>query len=101
MLRELGRVTRRGARILATSRAPGTFHGQHRRYWNDKLARGAELGAVRLVLDFKGTNKRALAWYWIAPSALMELAWKNGWRVAEVFGDGRADEGYSVVMEKR
>jgi hypothetical protein len=31
----------------------------------------------------------------------MELAWKNGWRVAEVFGDGRADEGYSVVMEKR
>lgn len=100
MLRELKRVTTRNARILATSRAPGTFNPKHRAYWNRKLKRGQEFGVVRLQLKY-GKKVKQVDWFWIAPSDLMELAWKNGWRLAQVFGDGRAEEGYSVVLEKK
>lgn len=100
MLREFKRVTRADARILATTRAPGIFNPKHRAYWGQRLQRGQEFGAIRLTLKF-GATVQAIEWFWIAPSDLMELAWRNGWRVAEIFGDGRADEGYAVVMEKR
>lgn len=101
LLRQLTRVTRPGARILATTRAPGMFAPQHRAYWARRLAQGHEFGVVRLTLDFQGKNAKQVDWFWIAPSALMLLAWENGWRVDAVFGDGRADEGYAVVMKRR
>ncbi len=100
MLRELSRVTNKHARILATTRAPGTFNPKHRAYWEQRLRRGQEFGAIRLTLKF-GASEKEIDWFWIAPSALFELAWHCRWRVAEIFGDGRADEGYAVVMEKR
>ena len=99
MLRELARVTKKDARILATSRAPGTVNPKHRAYWNRRLKRGQEFGVVRLELRF-GTKRKEIDWYWIAPSALLELAWRSGWRVAEIFADGNADNGYSVVLIK-
>ncbi|HZQ05015.1 MAG TPA: class I SAM-dependent methyltransferase, partial [Anaerolineae bacterium] len=101
LLRELARVTKSKARILATTRAPGTFRSQHQAYWNQRLERGKEFGVIRLRLDFRGKSTREIDWFFIAPSALIELAWETGWRVVGVFGDGRADEGYSVVIEKR
>ncbi len=100
MLRELIRVTNKRGRILATSRAPGTFNPKHRAYWEQRLRRGQEFGAIRLKLKF-GASEQELDWFWIAPSALMELAWHCGWRIAEIFGDGNADSGYAVMMEKR
>lgn len=101
LLRELARVTKSNARILTTTRAPGTFRKQHRDYWNQKLARGQEFGVVQLRLDFNAKHAKTIQWFWISPQALMELAWENGWRVAELFGDGRAEEGYGAVLEKR
>lgn len=100
LLRELARVTRRGARVLATTRAPGTFTLKHRAYWLRQLERGDEPGVAHLLLDFMG-KRRQIAWYWIAPFDLMRLAWTNGWRVEHVIGDGRAEAGYAVVLEKR
>lgn len=100
MLRELWRVTNARGRILATTRAPGTLKRKHREYWQSRLARGLEFGVIRLRLEFEA-SVREVDWYWIAPSALLELACKTGWRVAEIFGDGNADNGYAVVMEKK
>lgn len=100
MLRELARVTNKHARILATTRAPGTFNPKHRAYWEQRLRRGQEFGAIRLKLKF-GASEKEIDWFWIAPSALLELAWHCGWRVAEMFGDGNADDGYGVVLQKR
>lgn len=99
LLRELARVTKSGARILTTTRAPATFRRQHRDYWNRRLERGQEFGAVELRLDFNGANAKTIRWYWVSPQALMELAWETGWRVTEIFGDGRAEEGYGAVLE--
>lgn len=101
LLRDLSRVTKPGARILTTTRAPATFRKQHRSYWNRKLERGQEFGVVELRLDFNGANGKTIRWFWISPQALMELAWETGWRVIEVFGDGRAEEGYGAVLESR
>lgn len=101
LLRELARVTKARARILTTTRAPATFRKQHRDYWNQKLARGEEFGVVTLRLDFNGANAKTIQWYWISPQALLELAWETGWRVIEVIGDGRAEEGYGAVLEKQ
>lgn len=100
MLRELRRVTNAEARILATTRAPGTINRKHREYWHRRLARGQEFGVIRLRLEF-GSSAREIEWYWIAPSALVEVAWDTGWRVAEIFGQRAADDGYAVVMVKR
>lgn len=100
MLKELWRITSAKARLLATTRAPGMFADKHRAYWERKLERGEPIGVVRMRLDF-GQNKKWVSLYLIAPSDLMQLAWSVGWRVAHVLGDGRADEGYGVVMEKR
>jgi SAM-dependent methyltransferase len=100
MLRELARVTTKNARILATCRAPGTVNPRHRAYWQRRLARGQEFGVVGLRLKF-GASVQELDWYWISPSELVPVAWQNGWRVAELFGDGNADNGYAVVLEKR
>ncbi len=98
-LREFARVTNKNARLVATTRAPGTFNPKHRAYWEGRLARGQEFGAMRLKLKF-GANERELDWFWISPQALIELAWTTGWRVAEIFGDGRAEEGYGAALEK-
>ncbi|TAH54249.1 MAG: class I SAM-dependent methyltransferase [Chloroflexota bacterium] len=100
MLREFARVTNKSARILATTRAPGMFNPKHRAYWAQRLKRGQAFGVVRLRLKF-GMSEREIDWFWIAPAALMELAWQCGWRVAEIFGDGRAEDGYAVMLEKR
>ncbi len=100
MLREFARVTNKRARILTTTRAPGMFNPKHRVYWEQRLKRGQAFGVARLRLKF-GASEKEIDWFWIAPAALMELAWKCGWRVAEIFGDGRAEEGYSAVLEKR
>lgn len=101
LLTELARVTQRDGQILATTRAPGTFRRQHRKYWNEKLERGQEPGVVRLVLNFMGKSQKEIAWFWIAPFDLMQLAWETGWKVTNLIGDGRAEEGYAAVMEKR
>lgn len=100
MLRELARVTKPHARLLATTRAPGMFNSKHRAYWEQRLARGQEFGAIRLKLKF-GASEQTLDWFWLAPQTLMELAWATGWRVADIFGDGRAEEGYGAALEKR
>lgn len=100
MLGEIARVTNKDARILATSRAPGTVNRKHRAYWERRLKQGAEFGVVRLQLQFNASVQE-IDWYWIAPSALVELGWRNGWRVTEIFGSGNADEGYAVVLEKK
>ncbi len=100
MLRELKRVTNSQGRILATTRAPGTFNPKHRAYWSRRLSMGKDIGPIELTLRFRSAVK-TIDWYWIAPSALMQVAHQSGWRVTEIFGTGNADAGYSVVMEKR
>lgn len=99
MLCELHRVTNKRGRILATSRAPGTINRKHRAYWERRLAQRKEFGVTRLRLEF-GTSAQAVDWYWIAPSTLLQVAWETGWRIAELFGEESADDGYAVVLEK-
>ncbi len=100
MLRELARITRPEGVILGTTRAPGAFEPKHRAYWLGELARGGEFGVARYRLDYQGKHHKWVSLLLLAPSELMKLAWENGWRVAEVLGDGRADTGYAVVMQK-
>lgn len=100
MLRELARVTKPNARILTTTRNPGTFDAKHRAYWNKELAAGNEFGVARYCIEFEG-KKKWVSLLLLAPSELMELAWKTGWQVQGIFGDGHADEGYAAVLEKR
>jgi SAM-dependent methyltransferase len=99
LLRQSARITDAHGRILATTRAPGTFKRKHRDYWNNRLSMGGNVGTVQLTLKFRDQSK-TINWYLITPSALVELAHQTGWRLAELFGSGNADEGYSLVMEK-
>lgn len=100
MLRELARVTKPQARLLTTTRSPGTFDPKHRAYWNHELAAGHEFGVARYELAF-GKNKKWVSLLLVAPATLMEMAWQTGWRVQEILGDGHADTGYAAVLEKR
>lgn len=105
MLEELARVTKKTARILATTRAPGMFSANHRAYWEQRARQGLEPGVTQLRLEFDDghgrTSERELQWLWLAPDELLTLAWRHGWRVVEIVGDGRAEEGYGAVLEKR
>jgi hypothetical protein len=101
LLRELGRVTRRDAHILCTTRAPGTLNHKHRSYWNERLAGGNEFGVVQFELGFRDKERKQVALFLIAPSNLMTLAWECGWRVQEIFAIGNPDDGYAAVLVKR
>jgi SAM-dependent methyltransferase len=101
MLKELARVTSPNARLLATSRAPGTFDPKHRTYWNRQLMKGKEFGVAHFCLEFKGENKKEVSLLLLAPSELMDLAWQWKWQVQEIFGDGNSESGYAAVLVKR
>lgn len=101
MLRDLARVTRPKARILATTRAPGTFNPTHLNFWNRQLEAAKSIGVVRYRLDYCGKKPKWVKLLLLSPSELAALGWKCGWRVTRIIGDGRADEGYAAVMEKK
>lgn len=83
LLRELARVTKRHARIVATTRPP--YHS----------AKGREVARFRLT--YRGQHSKNAAVLLLTPQALAELAAENGWSVAEIF---LGEEGYAVVLEK-
>jgi len=100
MLRELHRITSAHARILATTRMPSTTHLRHKMYLEKNLARKRALGQIHLRLIH---NDRFGEWFdllLLAPTDLLRLAAKAGWRIAEIFTEENFEDGYSVVLEK-
>ncbi len=100
MLRELDRVTTADGRILATTRMPITTEATHRTYVERNIEQGWPPGQIRLRLVLGG---KPGAWFDLllfAPTDLMQIVIKEGWRVREVFTDGDFEDAYAVVMEK-
>jgi hypothetical protein len=99
MLRELHRVTTSHGRILGTTRQPSTTNPIHRAYLQRNIARGRAPGQIRLRLIF---NHRRGSWFdllLLAPTDLMQLASKEGWRLTNVFTTD-LEQGYAAVLEK-
>lgn len=99
MLRELHRITAPHGHILATTRQPSTTHPAHRAYLRRNVARGRAVGQVRIRLILNG--KRG-AWFdllLLAPTDLLQIAAKEHWELAHVFGRD-FEQGYAVVLEK-
>ncbi len=99
LFRELYRITRRGARILATSRAPNLTVPIHLRYWTNKTAEGGELGSATYQIEFQGVT-RQINHFWISPDNLLILAREAGWELKRVFQEKSAEEGYAAVLER-
>jgi SAM-dependent methyltransferase len=99
MLRDLHRVTSSQGRILATTRQPSTTNPVHRTYLYRNLAHGRAIGQIRLRLIF---SHRRGPWFdllLLAPTDLMQLASKEGWRLTNVFTTD-PEQGYAAVLEK-
>lgn len=99
MLREIHRVTRKNARILATTRAPNFVDPLHLNYWRQKKMAGGEIGVVRLELEFGGETK-SMDLLWLAPQELQDLARQAGWELTHVFTDEDVERGYAVVLQR-
>lgn len=98
MMSELYRITSSRGRILATTRSPATANPLDRAYLRRNIKLGRAVGQVRLRLVHSG--KRG-AWFDLllfAPTDLMRVAAKKGWKVLQIFTSDELE--YSVVMEK-
>lgn len=100
MLRQLHRITSSRGRILATTRAPDTSNPVARAYLERNIKQRRAVGQMRLRLEFE---HRHGAWFdllLLAPTDLMQLAWQEGWKLAQLFAGPNLELGYAVVLEK-
>ena len=100
MLRELHRITSARGRILATTRMPSTLNPEHRSYLSQNLQSGRAIGQIQMRLRLNGRRGEWFDLLLLAPTDLMQLAAKQGWRIVEIFCEGNFEDGYSVVLEK-
>lgn len=99
MLRELNRITSPRGSILATSRMPSTTNPAHRSYLNRNISRGRAVGQIRFRLIYNSKHSEWFDLLLLAPTDLMQIAAKEGWKLAHVLADD-FEQGYAVVLEK-
>lgn len=87
MLKELHRVTRPDAAVLASSRdASATENPQHLTYHEHNRKRGLPIGQIRIRLSYKGLTED---WHWLrfaSPNEMMEISAKAGWKLSKTYG---------------
>jgi len=100
-LRDLRKITRPRARILGSTRIPGTWIERHLPYVKRNIRRGRPPGLLTLRARYKG---RVGDWFdllILAPDDLAQLAHETGWDLQQVLMDRYAEAYYVAILERR
>jgi SAM-dependent methyltransferase len=98
MMSELYRITSSGGRLLATTRSPNTSNPLDLAYLSRNIKLGRAVGQVRLRLVHSGKRSAWFDLLLFAPTDLIRVAAKEGWKVLQLFTSDELE--YSVVAEK-
>ncbi len=99
-LRELYRITSPRGRILGTTRMPSTTNPKHEKYLERNIARGRAVGQIRVRLTTQGKRGDWFDLLLLAPTDLLQIAFKEKWKLARVLPGESLEEGYAAVLEK-
>jgi len=99
-LRGLAGVARPQARIIASTRTPGSWIPRHAAYVMRNVREGRPPGLIRLRLEYNGRKGSWFPLLLLSPDDAMRLCLSAGWEVVKVVPCGGGIEDYSFVAEK-
>lgn len=100
-LRELREITRKGSRLIGSSRIPGTWIEHHLPYVKRNIARGRPPGLLTLRARYKGLVGDRFDLLILSPDDLAKLAHDTGWELSRVILSDYGDAEYVAVMNRR
>lgn len=98
-LKDLARVARPRARLIASTRTPGSWIPRHAPYVMKNVRDGRPPGLIRLRLEYKGKKGSWFPLLLLSPDDAMRLCLSAGWEVVRVVPCGGGIEDYSFVAE--
>jgi len=101
LLRNLAAIAKPGARIIASTRTPGSWIERHAEYVMKNVREGRPPGLIRLRMIYKGRGGTWFPLLLLGPDDAMRLCFSARWGVIRVVpsGDGIAD--FSFIAERR
>lgn len=96
-LRNAHRATRRGGRLLASTRIPATWTKTHAAYIEENIRRGRRPGLVRLRIVYGGERGAWFRLLFLNPEDALRLCAGTGWSIEEVFTEPKGDAQYAFT----
>ena len=100
-LRNAHRITRRGGRLLASTRVPAIWAKEHAAYVKENARAGRPPGLVRLQIIYKGDRGTWFPVLFLGTDDLVRLANETDWDVEHVFPDPRSRSHYAFTAVRR
>lgn len=100
-LRSARTITRRGGRLIASTRIPGSWIGRHAAYVMRNVREGRPPGQIRLRLVYKGTTGSWFPLLLVSPDDTLRQCHATGWEVVKVLMSRQDPTSYAFVAERR
>jgi SAM-dependent methyltransferase len=98
-LKGLAGVARPRARLIASTRTPGSWIPRHAPYVMKNVREGRPPGLIKLRLQYRGKKGSWFPLLLLSPDDAMRLCLSAGWEVVGVVPCGAGIEDYSFVAE--
>jgi SAM-dependent methyltransferase len=99
-LKGIARVARPRARLIASTRTPGSWIQRHAPYVMKNVREGRPPGLIRLRIDYGSKKGSWFPLLLLSPDDAMRLCLSAGWEVVKVVPCAGGIEDYSFVAEK-
>lgn len=99
-LRAARRIARPRARLLASTRTPGSWIERHAEYVKRNVRAGRPPGLIRIRMVYKGTAGSWFPLLLVSPDDVLRLCEETGWDVLKVIPDRGGLEFYAFVAER-
>ena len=100
-LRSARRIARPRARLLASTRIPGSWIERHAKYVKQNVRRGRPPGLVRIRMVHKGTAGSWFPLLLVSPDDALRLCEDTGWDILKIILDRGEHTFYAFVAERR
>lgn len=101
LLRSLAGIARPRARLLASTRTPGSWIDHHSKYVMKNVREGRPPGLIKLRMVYKGQTGTWFPLLMVSPDDAMRLCISAGWEVVRVIPCGGGITDFSFVAERR
>src|SRR5574342_250671 len=99
-LRRARLLTKPGARLIGTTRTPGSWKRHHAKVVLENVRHGRPPGLIRLRVTYRGVTGSWFPLLFASPDDVLRLCQDTGWSVVTVLADGDDIEEYAFVAER-